>query len=593
MLRALLYLRFTSLRNLLFSRVRRLRQPKYLVGAIVGGAYFYFVFFNSFGAAKRSASPPMIITPDQILPPETGGIMMALGALALLVVFVFMWVVPSQTPGLSFSQAETAFLFPAPISRRALIHFKLLSNQLTVLLQSVFFSVVFNSRGLSGGRALQIVLGWWLILTLVNLHYMGASLALARLFERGVTVRQRRLYVLGTIGTLAAITLFWIRNDVRAPATNDLADFESGARWLMAMLDAGVLHWLLAPFKAVIAPFSATGMKEFAWALAPAVALLLIHYFWVLSMEVSFEEASLAQAEKRENRREALRSGDYRFGQSALKPRRAPFHLADTGVPEIAFLWKNLLSTRSFLNARIWLITATLIIVATQSVSRFGGPMHQNIMSGAGAVAVVLGLYALMFGPLVVRLDLRSDLAHADVLKTYPIAGWRLVLGEVLAPIAVITGVIWLTLLMGVFAIHPTRELPSWLDPALRATYAACFAVVTPVIVALQLLVPNAAAVVFPAWFQATRAMGGGIEMMGQRLIFVFGQIFIILLALLPAAGTAGLLIFVTQWKFGPAPAVIFATVIVLAVLLAEVWCAFWWLGQRFERFDLSQEQRP
>jgi len=214
-------------------------------------------------------------------------------------------------------------------------------------------------------------------------------------------------------------------------------------------------------------------------------------------------------------------------------------------------------------------------------------------MSAIGAGALVLGVYVVIFGPLVARLDLRADLAHADVLKTFPMDGWRIVLGELLAPIAILTGIIWLTLLLGVCAIQPTQELPSWLDPSLRAVYAGCFAIVTPVLVALQLLVPNAAAVVFPAWFQATRSMGGGIDLMGQRLIFVFGQIFIIVLALIPAVATAALLVFSTQWLFGAAVAVIFATVVVLAVLIGEVWCALWWLGRRFERFDLSLEQRP
>jgi len=38
MLNALLYLRVTSFRNWVISRARRLRQPKYLIGAVVGCA---------------------------------------------------------------------------------------------------------------------------------------------------------------------------------------------------------------------------------------------------------------------------------------------------------------------------------------------------------------------------------------------------------------------------------------------------------------------------------------------------------------------------------------------------------------------------
>jgi hypothetical protein len=37
---ALFYYQFHSWRNRLLARIRRLRQPKYLAGAIVGGRYF-------------------------------------------------------------------------------------------------------------------------------------------------------------------------------------------------------------------------------------------------------------------------------------------------------------------------------------------------------------------------------------------------------------------------------------------------------------------------------------------------------------------------------------------------------------------------
>lgn len=592
MLRALLYLRLTSLKNVLLSRVRRLRQPKYFAGAIVGAAYFYFIFFNQWGNGSRHSPASGMIRPDQVLPADSTALMLALGALALLVVTVFMWVIPSRTPGLSFSPAESAFLFSAPISRRALIHFKLLSNQLSVLLQSLFFSLVFNGRGLSSGRAIQIVLGWWLILTLVNLHYMGCSLTISRLVERGVGTVRRRLYVLALIIIIVGGTLMLIGRNLRAPTPADFADIEQGMRWLITVLDAGLLHWLLLPFKWVLGPFFAVGLKEFGYALAPAAAMLLLHYLWVLKMEVSFEEASLAQAERRAIRRAGLQKGDYRFSETPQKARRAPFILRDQGRPEVAFLWKNLLSTHPFFNARVWLGCAAFIVFGSRFIGRLG-PWQQNLLSGIGVGVVVLGFYVVVFGPLLARFDLRSDLANADVLKTYPIRGWQLVLGELLAPTAILTGVIWLTLLAGVFAVQPTQPLPGWLDPSLRVTYAACFAALAPILIVLQLIVPNAAAVVFPAWFQTSRSIGGGIDVMGQRLIFVFGQIFIILLALVPATVMAGALIFATQWLVGPMLAAIFATVVVCLVLAGEVACAMWWLGRRFERFDLSQEQRP
>jgi hypothetical protein len=80
---------------------------------------------------------------------------------------------------------------------------------------------------------------------------------------------------------------------------------------------------------------------------------------------------------------------------------------------------------------------------------------------------------------------------------------------------------------------------------------------------------------------------------MGQRLIFVFGQLIVILLALCPAVVGAALVIFASQWLIGASAAVILATVLALTVLGAEVWCGIWWLGQRFEQLDLATELRP
>jgi ABC-2 type transport system permease protein len=80
---------------------------------------------------------------------------------------------------------------------------------------------------------------------------------------------------------------------------------------------------------------------------------------------------------------------------------------------------------------------------------------------------------------------------------------------------------------------------------------------------------------------------------MGQRLIFVAGNMLALLLALVPAAMIAGLLIVIAYNFIGLPAAVLFATIVVLAVLVGEIWCGVWFLGERFEKFDLSAELRP
>jgi hypothetical protein len=244
------------------------------------------------------------------------------------------------------------------------------------------------------------------------------------------------------------------------------------------------------------------------------------------------------------------------------------------------------LSTWQYFTLRVLLICAAVIVGAAAWINSH--PMGRAVLPGVGIMALIFGAYALVVGPQFARQDIRSDMAHADVLKTFPMAGWQIVLGELLTPIVILTAILWLTLLTVLLTLQPESVGLTWLTAEVRIAGGLSLAVIVPLLATLQLLVPNAAALVFPAWFQMSRTRGGGPEVFGQRMIFFFAQVLMMALALLPAAGMAALLIFILQWWLGPVAAVGFATFAVLVTLLAEVACGVWWLGERFEKLDLS-----
>lgn len=592
MIAALIYLRLTSLKNLLWVRLRRLRQPRYLAGTVVGIAYFYFFFFRH---TRGGGRPPNGGHAAFVLPQDPVPLLIGLGALGLFVVVVGMWVLPSTKPGLTFSEAEIAFLFPAPLSRRALIHYRMLSSQFSALLQSIFYALVFNSRTLFSGQALQVIVSWWAVLAIVSLHYQASSLTIARLVDRGVRPGLRRGVVLGIAAALLLGSL--------GSAWDGLQKLSATAgidQWVAAIFNGGALPWLLWPFRLAIRPFFASTAGEFALALAPVLLLLVAHYVWVVRMNVSFEEASIEKAERRAARLNEMRlrgAGAVRVGPARAAGRRAPFDLARARGPEFAFLWKNLLSTsRAWFTPRGWLFTAVALVAISAAARQFFGHEYWKFGAPLATIGMIVGGAALVYGPLLTRLDLRLDLANADILKTYPLPGWRVLLGELLAPIAILSGLVWLGILawyLGLLGQQPPALSPTWFGPAMRTVWALCAAAVAPVVVAMELLIPNAVPMLFPSWFYAVRTPGAGIDLMGQRLIFAFGQVFVVMLALLPAAGAAALLVFVTQWLIGPALAVIFASLAVTLVLAGELWCGLWWLGGRFEKLDLSTEPRP
>lgn len=603
MLRALLYLRLTSAKNRVRTQLARLRQPKYLLGTAFVVAYFWFFFFRTIASAP---SPKAGGGLAEIMPGFTGSTTIGLLSAGVSLYLALMWVVTSDSPGIKFTQPEIAFLFPAPLSRRSLIHFKVISLQLSSLVQSCFFALIFNHRNLLSGHGLQTVFGWWAVLVLLNLHQLGSSLTIGRLAAQGVHSRQRRAIVLALLAGVGAVVCLTIWK--RVP---DLTQSASMGDWLSLALATKPIAWILWPAKAMLAPSFAHGAVNFMWAYLPALAILAAHYVWVVRTEVAFEDASIHSAERQAARLQELRTtGSVQLGAQRRSGRRPPFDVSRAPWPEFAFLWKNLLSTaRSWLTARVWLgVSTALVLLAVVLRYQLG---HDYWMAGgfiAGFGALTVGL-TLLYGPLLTRLDFRQDLVNADILRTYPLPGWRILLGELLAPVVVLTGIIWFGLLawfVGLHGHHPPHLSLAWFSPPMRLVLVGCLAILTPLVVALQLLVPNGAVVLFPGMFRVSHTPGGGLDLMGQRMIFGFGQFLALAIVFLPALGLAVASYFGLRGLFvlfsllgsvqGTAPSPLLAevvgTLVMIAVLTGEIGCGIWWLGGRFEKIDLSTETR-
>ena len=580
--RALLLLRVTSLTGQVRSRLARLRQPKYLAGAAVGIAYVYFSFIRRLQVAHSGYGPGRS---GAGLPPELLGLLPDLGALILFAVLLVNWTIP-RSASLAFTEAEIAFLFPAPVSRRMLVHYRLLGAQLGIISTALIFTVVFGRRSAFGGNLWFHAAGWWLILATVNLHFTGTAFLYSRLLNRGMTSPRRKRASVAGVWLLICALIVWVASAIRIPGPGDLASAHDFANYAAAQLRAGPLPWLLGIPKLVVAPYFAATGQAFVLALGPMLVVLVAHYFWVLNTTVAFEEASIARAGKRAARRAAVQQGDWRGQGVARSARRPAFRLAEHGRPELAFLWKNLLATSSLFRPRVAVVVLVIVLAGS------GLLVSQPQLNGVRLFAVtmfslVLGM-TLLLGPLLARQDLRADLANADLLKSYPLRGWQIVAGELLTPLSMLTGVIWVCLL-GCVLLLPEAHRVLLFNPWLRGAVALSLAVIAPPLVAIQLLVPNAAAVLFPAWTQSAGNRGErGIEVMGQRVIFMVGQVLITLIATVPAALGAGLIFFAGFWLVGVMTGALLAAAMAFLVLCAEVSLGVLWLGGRFEHFDLS-----
>jgi ABC-2 type transport system permease protein len=586
MARALLYLRVMSLVGRVKSRLRRLKQPKYLAGALVGIAYLYFTFVRR-AQGHHPGHRPGPLPPD--IPTDVFVLLPELGALALLLVLVANWATPRRA-ALAFSEAEIVFLFPAPVNRRMLVHYRLLASQLGLVFTALIFTIVFGRGQGIGGNPWFHAVGWWVILATLNLHFTGTSFVYSKLLNRSKTTDWRKATTIGVAGALAAALMVWAWSAMHLPEQGDLESPRAMADYVGSQLHVGPLPWLLAIPKLLVAPYFSGSVSAFLLALGPALAVFIAHYFWVVHTEVSFEEVSIARAEKRAARLRAVQQGDWRGQSTARKVRRPPFNLRDEGRPEVAFVWKNFLSTSAFFRPNVAIVVLAIILGGSEWLLRH--PTLEPIRIVTVIIFGILLTLTLVLGPMFARQDLRADLRNSDILKTYPLRGWQIALGELLTPLSILSAFIWLCLLAE-FLLLPAGKL-IWLTPSLRAGAALGLGVLVPPFVAIQLLVPNAAAVLFPAWVHsAGDRTDAGIEVMGQRLIFVAGQLLVTAVAIVPAAIAAAVIFFVGQWLVGFVVAAALAVAAVFTLLAMEAWLGVHWLGSRFEQLDLSMELRP
>jgi hypothetical protein len=128
------YLTFCSFKNRMRRRIRRLREPRYLAGLIVGGLYFYFMVFRPRSDVRRgSRGFPGL--------GNLAGPIQVVASVVLLVIAAIAWVWPGAGKPITFSRAEVQFLFTAPVTRRQLLHFRLVRSQLSMLFSSALITL--------------------------------------------------------------------------------------------------------------------------------------------------------------------------------------------------------------------------------------------------------------------------------------------------------------------------------------------------------------------------------------------------------------------------------------------------------------------
>jgi hypothetical protein len=573
--RALFYLYTRSLAGSLRQRARRLRQPKYLFGALFGAVYFYGYFFRFLFLRNRGAS----IASEPSALGENIGALMLFGA-----VLFFAWIIPGKRTALGFSEAEIATLFPAPLTRRELVRYKLLTSQIGIFIFAGLMTLI-TGRGASGSGWLHLA-GWWVIILIFSLHRLGASFAITRLMERGMANWQRRLAlcvaVLALAGTLAA----WRAMAPAPPELKKLAHRDAISDYLSSVLLAGPGPWLLLPFRTVVRPYFAADWAAFLRALPPALGLLALHYWWVMRADVSFEEATIAFSQKRAALIAARQRGDLRVSFSARSAKVPVFALRPVGFPPVAFVWKALLYSGGMRAVRIWMIVAGAVLAV--SVALTAARPSDSVALGIGISGVSTFLVVLLANSTTGASYLRQDLGAMDLLQTFPVRGWHIISGQLFAQAALGALIQWAALIMIAIGLFGVREIAAPHAAQISAALAAAAVLALPFNLTMM-IVPAGALLLWPGWFKVG-PQAAGFESMGLRLILVLGQLLAMLAALIVPGLAGGLVWFAAATLRWGAAGILLAAIAAALVLAVEVFAGIRALGLVFERFDVSAE---
>jgi hypothetical protein len=562
------YLTWRSAHNRVARQLRHLRSPRYAAALLLGLAYLWFVVI-----AQRPASAAGELADPRWLE--------LVGALALLGTVAWGWIFGVERRVLAFSPAEVSFLFSGPVSRRGLIQFKLLRSQLLILFNALLWTLILSRERFGVSPWLRVI-SIWVLLTTLSFHRLGASFVRTSLAEHGRLGLRHRVVSLAVLGVVL-IALTWSITDALPRLAG--AEARTPLGFLSALGEAAAQPLptaLTYPFRVMIRPLTADSVSAWLNALWPALVLLLLHYVWVVRSDTAFEEAAAAVSLQRA---QALSQG--RAGHPA--PRAASrvtpplFRLAPQGWPAGAILWKNLVAvTRTQRVRNVALALAVGAVIVTALSFKPEGTLAEI----AGWFAVTWAAAMTVIGPQWVRNDLRGDLLKLDLLRSYPLRGWSVVIAEVGASALVLT-VIQLTLLViGYLAFLGNQTM----EPALDERTLLLFAAFTflPGINLLGMIIQNGAALLYPAWVRLGSGRPAGVEALGQNMLMMV--VFVALLAvtlLLPVAigGGAFLLLHraIDGWAALPATVLVLGTIAFEAALLVE------WLGRLFERTDPAE----
>lgn len=469
----------------------------------------------------------------------------------VLLLFMASSLVAADAP--FFWPQEVQHLFPAPLHRRELLLYTLLSRGWVQLFSGLWLGLVGMRMAVRPAAAIpgvMLAVLWLFVLAqLVGLLKLAVADRLPPALGR---VARPLLYAAGGL----AVWLFYRRTQV-----------EGFGPALGGVLASAPVRWAMLPARPFAEVFAAeTAGAALAWT-AASLALVLATAGAVLLTGVDFRERSLVSSAKRFDRIRRMRRGRGGLASAAApKNRKLP-------VPSFAFLGAAapIARRQAYELGRGLRTLGALAFMAGMAFFYVIGIPRWIGSEGTGELGtslVVLAVVFPLFGTGSFSVDFRRDVERIAYLRSLPLRPTAVAVGEVFVAAATVALFNLLLLVAAVWMVD------GWVEPRM----ALLAGVVALPVAWLAVTLENWLFLLFPT---RTQADGGQQSaFVGKQLIKMLFKLFL----LGAVAVAAGLTALAGGWVADTAGAAVGA----LIVVALACWGATLLLARAYQGFDLT-----
>ena len=540
------------------KQVRRFKRPSGIVFAllgviVIGGWISTVVIGQSFGGPPR------------------GEVSLPLMQLIGMGLVFFTAIGALNHRGLYLPSEEIELLFSSPVSRADIVRYRLFATLGRSLFGSAFFGLIVMWRM---PHPLYAFLG--AMLAMLTLPVLGQAFSILagsaenRLFERLSRLPVRLFNVLGALFVVAILLLAVngerLQGKLQAFGLDTLTDLVKDPR----------VSWIGLPMAPWARMIAAASFGDFVLWFCVCALVWLVAFELTARLPVDFRELSLqtsADVARRIARARKTGVGASSSGiSSRAKKRTAPWVFGRGRFGAIA--WRK--ATSIMRKARGTFITGGMIIalltVLSTMVIEHSGPeaaMGGTILiSAAGTLYLCAGL----------RFDFREDLDRMDVVKSWPLAPWRIFLATLLPEVLLVSLLLAGAVGLRVAITGDAHEL-------ILAVIAAL-----PLGVLAWVAIDNAVFLFAPIRY--VPGQEGLLQHAGRSVVLMLLRGLALGLAALAVAAAVFLVQLLATWlELGPNQVVVISVALVFFVLVCEDVLLVWIGGRALARFDVARDR--